>query len=81
MQVEFNSEMDAEKKRELSEQLGFAETLVPYDEEKMKKALDQPEVKQVRVFRLKKGMRINIEGQGYKVVTVRPNGKITLRPA
>lgn len=51
----------------------------PYDSEKLKSRLEDPAVKEVRVFKLQKGMRINIRGGIYKVVAARPNGKITLR--
>ena len=51
----------------------------PYDEKKMEKALEHPDVKQVRVFRLERGMRVNIGGSEYKVIAARPNGKITLK--
>lgn len=36
-------------------------------------------VKEIGAFRLQKGMRINIKGIAYKVIAVRPNGKITLK--
>ncbi len=52
----------------------------PYDPKKLETLLEDPKIKEVRVFRLQKGMRINIEGSVYKVTAVRPNGKITLRP-
>lgn len=39
--------------RALRNELGFNEDPVPFDEEKMKKALEHPAVKQVRVFRMK----------------------------
>ena len=51
-----------------------------YDEAKMNRALKDPKVKEVRVFRMKKGLKLNIEGHRYKVIAVRPNGKVTLKP-
>ena len=51
----------------------------PYVPEKLEALLDDPKVKEVRVFRLKTGMRINISGSIYKVIAVRPNGKATLK--
>ncbi len=51
-----------------------------YDPKRMKELLDRAETKEVRVFKLSKGMRINIKGCEYKVTAVRPNGKITMRP-
>ena len=52
----------------------------PYDPEKLEQLLEEKNVREVRVFHLKKGMRINIGNIQYKVVAVRSNGKITLRP-
>lgn len=48
--------------------------------EKLMAALNAPETKEVRVFRLKPGMVLNVQGARYKVVTVRPNGKATIKP-
>jgi len=50
-----------------------------FNEERLEALLDKPEVKEVRVFRLKKGMRIQIHGSAYKVIAVRPTGKVTLK--
>jgi len=51
-----------------------------FEARRLEALLDEPEVKEVRVFRLEKGMLINIEGAAYKVIAARPNGKITLKP-
>jgi len=51
----------------------------PFDKKKMEKFLNDPKVKEVRVFRLKKGMTVDFKGTTYKVTAVRPNGKVTLR--
>lgn len=51
-----------------------------YEERKMEILLNDPKVKEVRVFRLRKGMRINVQGTLYKVTADRPNGKVTLKP-
>lgn len=50
-----------------------------YTPKKLKAHLKDPKVKEVRVFRLNKGMSINIEGDLYKVIAIRPNGKLTLK--
>lgn len=50
-----------------------------YSPEKLEALLDDPKVKEVKVFRLKAGMRINISDAVYKVITARPNGKVTLK--
>jgi len=59
-----------------------------YNERKIEAHLDDPNVKEVRVFRLKRGMTITVhhkdggqvEEATYKVIAARPNGKVTLRP-
>jgi len=58
---------------------GTKETPEPYKQEKLEKALNDPDVKEVRVFRLKHGMKLNIQGVIYKVIASRPNGKVTLK--
>lgn len=50
-----------------------------FNPERLEALLDEPEVKEVKVFRLKKGMKINIGNIYYKVTAVRLNGKITLK--
>ena len=52
----------------------------PYDPEKLEQLLEEKNVREVRVFPLRKGMRINIGNIPYKVVAIRPNRKITLKP-
>ncbi|MBW2623940.1 MAG: hypothetical protein JRD68_13615 [Deltaproteobacteria bacterium] len=51
-----------------------------FNQKRMNGLLKDPDVKEVRVFRLKKGTRINIDGHNYKIIAARPNGKITMRP-
>ena len=51
-----------------------------FNEERLNQLLEQKNVAEVRVFKLKKGMILSINDTQYKVSTVRPNGKITLRP-
>jgi hypothetical protein len=51
----------------------------PFDADEAKRRLENPNVKEIAVFGLQKGMRIIVEGQAYKVITVRENGKITMR--
>ena len=58
---------------------GKRRMIEPLDLKRMKGLLEEPEVKEVRVFKLKKGMRINIKGSVYKVIAARLNGKITLK--
>ena len=50
-----------------------------FREERMNELLEDDEVKEVRVFNLKKGMKIEVGGSNYKVTTCRSNGKITIR--
>ena len=50
-----------------------------YDSEVLEKHLENPEVKEVRVFKLKKGLVLRIGDGLYKVVAVRSNGKVTLK--
>ena len=46
-----------------------------YNPEKIIKALDNPKVKEVRVFRLEKGMVVEIKGKSYEVVSLNSKGK------
>ena len=80
MQVELNKGLGTEAASKIREELGFEEGPVPYDSEKLTAALEHKEVEAVRVFRLKKGMTVDVGGTRYKVTAVRDNGKITLRP-
>lgn len=50
-----------------------------FDSKRLEALLNEPEVKEVKVFRLEKGMKIKIEGSVYKVIAARLNGKITLK--
>ena len=50
-----------------------------YDSEKMLQALADPKVKEVRVFRLEKGMIIQAKGAFYEIVSLNSKGaKATL---
>jgi hypothetical protein len=52
----------------------------PFDEERLEAILKDDNIKYVKVFRLKPGMRLEIPDIGtFKVTRVRPNGKITMR--
>lgn len=52
----------------------------PFNEKRMKALLEDDNIKYVKVFRLKPGMRITVEDVGtFKVTAVRPNGKVTMR--
>jgi len=51
-----------------------------YNSKRMRELLDDSDVAEVRVFKLKKGQRITIGTDIYKVTAVRPNGKATIRP-
>ena len=59
---------------------GIKRAMELFDQEKLQEHLNDPDVAEVRVFRLQKGMRINVNGAEYKVITVRPNGKATIKP-
>jgi len=50
-------------------------------ERRLQEHLADPAVKEVRVFNLRRGQVVHIEGRYYKVIAVRPNGKVTLRPS
>ena len=60
---------------------GYRGDIELFNEEKMQELLDDPEVKEVRVFKMEPGLRIEIGGITYKVTAVRSNGKVTMRPA
>jgi len=53
----------------------------PFNPVKLEAMLNDTEkkIKGVRVFRLKKGMTLDIGGVDYKVIAVRENGKVTMR--
>lgn len=50
-----------------------------FDQEKLEESLKDPNVDHVRVFQLKRRMKVIIQGTAYKVIAVRPNGKITMK--
>ena len=47
-------------------------------EKALKQAQQEPD-REPPKFELKRGMRLVVQGTAYKVVAVRPNGKVTLR--
>lgn len=51
----------------------------PFDPARIMQLLNEPKVKEVRVFRLQKGMTLNVQGRKYKVIAARPNGKVTMK--
>ena len=51
-----------------------------YDSKKLEGLMGDKRVKEVRVFRLKRGMILTVYGTRYKVVAARDNGKVTLKP-
>lgn len=79
MQVDIKPGLTEEEEKALRKKLGFSDDPVSFNEELLTKALKHPKVEQVRVFKLKKGQVVEIEGDKYKVTAVRPNGKITIR--
>ena len=50
----------------------------PFDEVKMAEAIGHPDVKDVRVFKLRKGMRLSLGGSVYVVRNKKRNGRVTL---
>ena len=46
-----------------------------YSPKKLIQALNKPEVKEVRVFRLEKGMVVEIKGKPYEVLSLNSKGK------
>jgi len=52
---------------------------VPFDEGLLKNAINDERIDHVKVCRLKEGMNVAVEGQDYKVVRVRPDGKVVLK--
>ena len=55
--------------------------LQPFNQKVMEARLEDPNVKYMKIVRLKAGMRITVPetGQVFKVTAARPNGKITMR--
>jgi len=58
---------------------GTKRSIEPYHQKRLKAILNEPNVKEVRVFKLKPGMVVNIEGTIFKVIAARPNGKVVLK--
>ena len=52
----------------------------PFNPEDLKESLDKPEVKEVRVFKLRQNMKVNINGNHYLVTFVTSRGDVTLQP-
>lgn len=49
-----------------------------YDQDEIVRHLDNPDIKEVRVFKLQLGMEIRIKGNQYKVTRMLPNGRAQL---
>lgn len=59
---------------------GLRRDIEPFDGRKIKKLLrEDPQVKKIEVFNLERGMKITIAGVKYKVIKVRPDGKVVLK--
>lgn len=59
---------------------GTQRVIEEFNQRQMEKHLNNPAVKEVRVFKLTKGMTVKIKDTFYKIIAVRPNGKVTMRP-
>lgn len=59
---------------------GSRDLIERFNQQRLQEHLADPAVKEVRVFNLRRGQVVHIEGKAYKVTAVRPNGKLTLRP-
>ena len=59
---------------------GSVGPIVPFNAKELYECLEKENVKEVKVFRLKKGMVITIGGHAYKVTAVREDGKVVLKP-
>jgi len=51
-----------------------------FSEKRINKLLDDPKIKEVKVFRLELGQRVTIQDTVYKVISARKNGKVTMKP-
>ena len=86
MQAEFYPEVPEKERTRILKETRFLEKgghssdAVLYDHDKLIETLKRPEVKDVRVFRLKVGTKVNVKGGRYKVVSVQKNGKATIQP-
>lgn len=58
---------------------GTSRMIERFDPVKLKAHLDNPEIAEVRVFKIRKGMKIKIYDTLYKCTAARPNGKVTLK--
>jgi len=59
---------------------GTEREIEPFNKRKLFERLEDPKVKEVKVFKLQPGHRLTVQGMTYKVIAVRPNGKITMKP-
>jgi len=50
---------------------GSVGPIVPFVEEQMRLMLEKPEVKEVRVFNLQKGMQVEVDGFVYTVAKIK----------
>lgn len=51
-----------------------------FDRKRMGSLLEQPNVKEVAVFKLRSGMIISIDGHDYRVNSVNAKGKAVIKP-
>ena len=51
-----------------------------FSKKRINELLDDPKVKEVKVFRLELRQRVTIKGTVYKVISARNNGKVTMKP-
>lgn len=59
---------------------GKAGDIKPFLVDEMEKSLAKPEVKEVRVFKLRRGMKINLNDSYFLVTYVDMHGGVTLQP-
>lgn len=52
----------------------------PFNRQELEASLEDPNIKYVKVFKLRPGAHIHVPDIGtFKVTAVRPNGKVTMR--
>ena len=52
----------------------------PFMVDGMENSLEKPEVKEVRVFKIRPNMKVNLNGNYYRVTFVTSLGDVTLQP-
>ena len=83
MESRYRDDIPKEVAEKMNEELGFGKVgdKVPFDQDKMEKALKRPEIKEVAVVQLRKGMILTVNNSTrFKVIAVRANGKATIKP-